>query len=349
MPTNQQRREAAKRKLQRQLVRREEARARRRRTTLIVGGVAVVLIAAGVVLAITASNKESDAAGTSDPTASGSSSDLGTPTTSEGPAVPCVYTAGGTAAKPVELPSNTSPEQTGTVDVTMSLNGESVAISLDRSKAACSVNSFLSLASQGFYNDTSCHRLTASGRLNVLQCGDPSGKGNGGPGYGYAPTPPTGDKPYPVGTIAMANATSASGGSEEGSQFFIAYGTTEIPTSYSVIGTVSSAGMKVVDAVTSKGVKDDRQDGAPNAEAKIESITVPEAAVTASTSWSTPSESSADPSAEDTAIPSDGGSQEQSTSSADSTSTTSTSGAPSTTSTSSDGADSGSSSAPSTN
>lgn len=293
MPTNQQRREAAKRKLQRQLVRREEQRARRRRTTLIVGSVAVLLIAAGVVLAITTSNKEADTAASADPSAS-SSSDESAPTSSEGPVAPCTYTAGGTAAKKVELPGNTSPEQTGKVAATLSLNGETVDVSLDRSLAPCSVSSFLSLAAQGFYDNTTCTRLTKSAALNVLQCGDPSGKGNGGPGYTYQPTAPTVDKPYPVGTLAMANVPSSqSAPAEEGSQFFIVYGKTEIPASYSVIGTVSTAGMKVVDAITTKGVKDDRQDGAPNAEAKIESIKVPEAAVTASTVWSTPS--SADP------------------------------------------------------
>ncbi|MEJ7651805.1 MAG: peptidylprolyl isomerase [Nakamurella sp.] len=291
MPTNQQRREAAKRKLQRQLVRREEQRARRKRTTLIVGSVAVLLIAAGVVLAITTSNKEADTAA-GDPTAS-SSVDETAPTSSEGPVAPCTYTAGGTAAKKVELPGNTSPEQTGKVAATISLNGETVDVSLDRSLAPCSVSSFLSLASQGFYDNTTCTRLTKSGALNVLQCGDPSGKGNGGPGYSYEPTAPTADKPYPAGTLAMANVSSSQTAAEEGSQFFIVYGTTQIPASYSVIGTVSAAGMKVVDAITSQGVKDDRQDGVPNAEAKIESIKVPEAAVTASTVWSTPS--SADP------------------------------------------------------
>lgn len=323
MPTNQQRREAAKRKLQRQLVRREELRARRKRTTLIVGSVAVLLIAAGVVLAITTSNKEADTAA-GDPTTS-SSADESAPTSSEGPVAPCSYTAGGTAAKKVELPGNTSPEQTGKVAATISLNGETVDVSLDRSLAPCSVSSFLSLASQGFYDNTTCTRLTKSAALNVLQCGDPSGKGNGAPGYSYAPTAPTADKPYPVGTLAMANVSSSQGAAEEGSQFFIVYGKTEIPASYSVIGTVSSAGMKVVDAITAQGVKDDRQDGAPNAEAKIESIKVPEAAVTASTVWTTASE----PSGSD--LPTASGSDSSSSGAESTTGADSTTGAASTT------------------
>lgn len=282
MPTNQQRREAAKRKLQRQLVRREEARARRRRTTIVVGSIAVLLVAAGVVWLVTASNSGPSVAAGSDPSASDA-----TDVSSSGPSTPCTYTAGGTAAKQVSLPTNTSPEQTGTVAASLDLNGETVDITLDRAKAPCAVNAFLSLASQKFYDGTSCHRLTKSAQLNVLQCGDPSGQGNGGPGYTYAAEPPTGENPYTVGTIAMANADN-----QDGSQFFIVYGTTKIAASYSVIGTVSTAGMKVIDAVAQQGVKDDRQDGAPVGEAKIGSVTVPEAAVAASTVWTSAAESS---------------------------------------------------------
>lgn len=275
MPNNQQRREAAKRKLQRQLVRREEARARRRRTTIIVGSIAVLLVAAGVVWLVTASNKGGDVASGSDPSATDA-----TDVSSSGPSTPCTYTVGGTAAREVAPPTNTSPARTGQVAATIALNGETVDVTLDRAKAPCAVNAFLSLASQKFYDNTTCHRLTRSDQLNVLQCGDPSGKGNGGPGYSYAAEPPTGEKAYPVGTLAMANADG-----QDGSQFFIVYGTTTISPAYTVIGTVSQSGMGVVDAVAKQGVKDDRQDGAPAGKAEIESITVPADAVSASTSW----------------------------------------------------------------
>lgn len=314
MPSNQQRREAAKRKLQRQLVRREVVRARRRRTSLIVGAAAIVVVAAGVVWLVTS-------AGSGSPVASGdsgesSAADTGAPETS-GPSTPCTYTPAGTAAKEVQPPANISPAREGTVNATMSLNGETVDLSLDRALAPCSVNSFLSLASQGFYDGTSCHRLTKSAGLNVLQCGDPSGKGNGGPGYEYAPQVAQ-DAAYPKGTLAMANTPTG-----EGSQFFIAYGATTISPSYTVIGTVSEAGMGVVDAIAAQGVTDDRQDGKPVAQADIESLTVPGDAVAASTQWPTSSapdsgaidtgalptdlptaEPSADPSAEPTAEPS---------------------------------------------
>ena len=60
------------------------------------------------------------------------------------------------------------------------LNGQDVPVSLNRELAPCGVNSFLSLASQGFYDNTDCSRLTVSEQLNILQCGDPTGQGNGG-------------------------------------------------------------------------------------------------------------------------------------------------------------------------
>lgn len=296
MPSNQQRREAAKRKLQRQLVRREQARSRRRRTTLIAGTAAVVLIAAGVVWLVTSNSGDTPAA--ADPDSTAGTGTAATGTEAAEPTDPCTYTAGGTAAKDVKPPDNVSPAKEGTVGVTMDLNGENVEINLDRSKAPCSVNSFLSLASQGFYDDTDCHRLTTGDRLNILQCGDPSGKGNGTPGYSYASTTDA-ETAYPVGTVAMAN----TGPQGEGSQFFIVYDKTEIDPSYSVIGTVSKAGMKVVDAIADKGVTDDRQEGAPVAEAKIGSIKVPDDAVTETTQWQTESSGAEGTGALPTALP----------------------------------------------
>lgn len=280
MPSNQQRREAAKRKLQRQLVRREQARARRRRTTLIAGGAAVILVAVGVVWLVT-THHSSPAAADSNSTATDASGSGATDTaaSSTAPALPCTYTKAGKAAKQVKLPSNTSPANKGDVTMTISLNGQPVDATLNRALAPCSVNSLLSLASQGFYNNTSCHRLTKSTGLNVLQCGDPSGKGNGDPGYNYPPKVAANAK-YPVGTLAMANTPTG-----EGSQFFIVYGTSTIPASYSIVGTVSAAGMKVVDAIAAKGVKNDAQEGTPIAAAKIGTVTVPSDAVTATTSY----------------------------------------------------------------
>lgn len=265
MPTNQQRREAAKRKLQRQLVRRDERARARRQRLLIIGVAAAVLLTAGVIWFVASPDKST-------------SSDASTP---DEPTTPCSYPASGTAAREVTAPSNLSPANTGTVDAEIKLNGAAVPVTLDRELAPCAVNSFLSLASQGFYDDTDCHRLTNSGALNILQCGDPSGVGNGGPGYTFAGETQDEVK-YEVGTVALAN----SGPDTNGSQFFIVYGNTEI-NGYTVIGKVSADGMKAVDAIAEQGVTGKRQTGKPIGAAKIDSVTVPADAVAASGVWPT--------------------------------------------------------------
>ena len=178
MPTNQQRREAAKRKLQRQLQRREEQDRARRQRLVIVGVVAAVLVISGGVWLFVSGSDEQHRIGCRlvDRSRRHRTDEASEPTT------PCSYPAAGTAAKDVTAPTNLEPLNSGTVDSTIVLNGQDVPVSLDRALAPCGVNSFLSLASQGFYDNTSCHRLTVSDQLNILQCGDPSGKGNGGPG-----------------------------------------------------------------------------------------------------------------------------------------------------------------------
>ena len=97
--------------------------------------------------------------------------------------VACTFTPGGQAARPAELP----PEQatvTTDVDVTIATSEGDLHATLDGSGAPCTVTSFLSLADQGYFDDTPCHRMTTAG-IFVLQCGDPSGTGSGGPGYSF--------------------------------------------------------------------------------------------------------------------------------------------------------------------
>src|SRR5699024_8063385 len=115
----------------------------------------------------------------------------------------CSYPTGSQpAAKDVEVPPQT-PQATGEVEADTRGDG-----------APCTVNSFLSLAGQEYFDDTDCHRLTTEG-IFVLQCGDPTGTGSGGPGYSFADEL-DGSETYPAGTLAMANA----GPDTNGSQFF---------------------------------------------------------------------------------------------------------------------------------
>ena len=159
----------------------------------------------------------------------------------------CEYTEDGTPpAKEVEPPPSEAT-QTGEVDVTIATSAGDVSATLDAEAAPCTVNSFLSLAEQGYFDATTCHRLTTSG-IFVLQCGDPTASGAGGPGYSF-PDELEGNETYPAGTLARANA----GPDTHGSQFFIVYGDAQLPPSYTVFGTISEAGLKVIDDIARAG------------------------------------------------------------------------------------------------
>jgi peptidyl-prolyl cis-trans isomerase B (cyclophilin B) len=119
--------------------------------------------------------------------------------------------------------------------------------------APCTTFSFRFLAENGYFTGTHCHRLTEIG-IYVLQCGDPTGTGSGGPGYVFEDENLTGAT-YPAGTVAMANA----GPDTNGSQFFFCWkNSSKIPPNYTPFGVVTS-GMKVLERIASAG--DDSQNG----------------------------------------------------------------------------------------
>jgi peptidyl-prolyl cis-trans isomerase B (cyclophilin B) len=162
------------------------------------------------------------------------------------PAHTCAYTVSGTASRKVALPPK-HPDFRAHYQATIHTNRGNIVINLLNSKATCAVNSFVSLASQKFYNKTSCHRLVTSG-IFVLQCGDPTGTGSGGPGYQFSDENLAGAK-YPAGTLAMAN----SGPNTNGSQFFLVYKNTPgLQPNYTPFGTIVS-GLKIVQNVAKAG------------------------------------------------------------------------------------------------
>ncbi len=184
--------------------------------------------------------------------------------------VPCEYVADGYApAKKVDLPAPTTL-YTGAVAATIATDQGDIPVELDAAAAPCTVHSFLSLAEQGFFDDTPCHRLTTAG-IFVLQCGDPTGTGTGGPGYSFADEL-SGDETYGAGTLAMANA----GPNTNGSQFFIVYDATELPPNYTAFGTVDDAGLEVVTTIAAEGSDDSNGpgDGSPVTPVTITGVTV---------------------------------------------------------------------------
>lgn len=288
MPTNQQRRETAKRKLERQLERRA-GRARRQRQLGIIGAAVAVLVVIGLVgyfvwdrvhsEGATASASPTTATPTADPPSTGK---LPAFTAPAGLGENCQY--GATPAEPASKKVN--PPRTGkvptnpaTVSVSMSTNQGNLGLILDNAKAPCTVNSFISLAQQGYFNDTPCHRLTAGGGLSVLQCGDPTGTGTGGPGYQFGNEYPTDqyrpDSPaltqsvvYPRGTLAMANA----GPGTNGSQFFLVYQDSQLPPNYTAFGTIDATGLATLDKIAKGGIKDGGPDGQPATPVTVKSI-----------------------------------------------------------------------------
>lgn len=185
--------------------------------------------------------------------------------------VSCEYPEDGQgAAKEVDPPPATAT-QTGQVDVTLATSVGDIGLQLDADAAPCTVNSFVSLVEQGYFDGTTCHRLTtAASGISVLQCGDPTGTGTGGPGYTISDEV-TGDEKYPAGTLAMAKTSQPDSG---GSQFFIVYGDTPLPPDYTVFGTVDADGLKLVQEVGDAGTTTGAPDGAPATPVDIESATV---------------------------------------------------------------------------
>ncbi|MGH3864598.1 MAG: peptidylprolyl isomerase [Pseudonocardiaceae bacterium] len=285
MPTNEQRREAAKRKLDRQLARRaERAQKARRRYAVAGGAAAVVLVLATVALIVRLRNPDQRVDTTATPASTGAASKpnpdhkLAAAPVRPTPlpaSVDCQYRATQQPpARPVRPPLAGSTSAKGTVRVTMQTSAGAIGLTLDQALAPCTVNSFLSLAKQGFYANSPCHRLVTNPGLHVLQCGDPTGSGTGGPGY-TIPDEVFPELTYGRGYVAMANTGQPDSG---GSQFFLIYGQTQLPAQYTVFATISPAGLKVLDQIAKAGddgsLEPSPGGGKPNQPVTITSVDV---------------------------------------------------------------------------
>lgn len=200
----------------------------------------------------------------------------------------CEYQdSGAPAARKVSDPPSSLPEDAPST-MTLDTNQGKIKLELDSQNAPCTVNNFISLANQGYFDDTKCHRLVdnapgqSNGTLFVLQCGDPTGTGTGGPGYTFddelIPDDPR-VKPcedyqgtpictYTKGTVAMANA----GASTNGSQFFLVFDNSRLPNNYTVFGHMDAAGVKVVKGIAKGGFDASDPNTPPNTETVIKSV-----------------------------------------------------------------------------
>ncbi|MFJ9769732.1 peptidylprolyl isomerase [Kitasatospora sp. NPDC101157] len=136
-------------------------------------------------------------------------------------------------------------------------------------KAPCTTFSFRFLAEHDYFDRTHCHRLTTQ-RIYVLQCGDPTGTGSGGPGYSFPDENLTGAT-YPAGTVAMANA----GPNTNGSQFFIVWKDTKLSPAYTPFGRVT-AGLDVLQKIAAAGEDDQNGpgDGYPKVPVNIRNVKI---------------------------------------------------------------------------
>lgn len=121
----------------------------------------------------------------------------------------------------------------------------SFTIELNKGQTPVTVNNFITLAEKGFYNNTIFHRVIKG---FMIQGGDPTGTGSGGPGYRFDDEPFEGS--YSRGTVAMANA----GPDTNGSQFFIMHEDQALPPNYTIFGRVTE-GMETVDSIATAAVE----------------------------------------------------------------------------------------------
>lgn len=147
-----------------------------------------------------------------------------------------------------------------------------IVVDLDAAAAPTAVNSFVCLSQAGYYTNVPFHRILSG---FVIQSGDPTGTGTGGPGYQFADELPTAPTPYTRGTLAMAN----SGPNTNGSQFFIMHQDQDpgFPSSYTIFGRVTS-GIEVVDAIaaTPVGANAQGEMSVPQTPVTIQSVTITE-------------------------------------------------------------------------
>ena len=275
MASSKREKELARQRAERQAARRAAAAQRRKQRNAVLASVAAVVLLIGAVAVaalLLRDSSEEDQVAAAQPTETASvaptEAPSAAPSTSASAAaageVACTYEPTGEPAKPAPLPPTENVENEQVYEVTLATDRGDIVVEVDSAAAPCTVNSLTSLAAAGYFDATPCHRLTTEG-IEVLQCGDPTGTGSGGPGYQFADENLEGAQ-YPRGTVAMANA----GPGTNGSQFFLVYGDSQLPPNYTPFGEITS-GLEVIDEVAAAGSQPEG-DGTPNQPVTIETL-----------------------------------------------------------------------------
>lgn len=220
-----------------------ESRTRSSSTAVVAAVVGVLVVVVGLVLVQTLSGGDEPATTAGDETPS--NVELPPPgECNEAPPAP-------DQPQQFDTPPDPSTAEDAVWTAEVATNCGMIVLELYGDRAPQTVASFLYLAEQDFWSDSPCHRLVTEG-IFVLQCGDPTGSGTGGPGYGYGVENAPQDGVYPPGTLAMARTADPN---SNGSQFFIVYDETQLPdpTGYSVFGQVVE-GMDIVERIAEQGI-----------------------------------------------------------------------------------------------
>ena len=269
-------RKLAREHYQRQQARRVQRTQRWRRIGIIVAACCAVIAlgAAGYVAFAAGGSTATSATSTPNPSATPTAAPTPTasptPTLAAEPANHCTYTPSGNAARKVGVPPAKPAFKAVKYQAKVKTNRGTIVLDLLNHQATCTVNSFIYLANKSYFSNTPCHRLTTAG-IYVLQCGDPTGTGKGGPGYKFADENLTGAK-YTEGTVAMANA----GPGTNGSQFFLVYrNSTTLQPSYTPFGKIVG-GLGIIQNVAKAGTDNSNGngDGHPKEKVTIESVTI---------------------------------------------------------------------------
>ena len=172
----------------------------------------------------------------------------------------------GHAPKKLDLPKIKKPFRDRTI--TLKTNCGNIVIATYGTKAPLTVISMSYLANRGYFDNSLCHRMVTNG-IFIIQCGDPTASGSGGPQWTVPdenlPTGNVTDNLYPAGTVAMAN----SGPNTNGSQFFLVYADTTLGPSYTRWGKITK-GLDILKYVAAQGVVGGRRPRpAPNPEGRV--------------------------------------------------------------------------------
>ncbi|MFZ9725297.1 MAG: peptidylprolyl isomerase [Candidatus Nanopelagicaceae bacterium] len=163
------------------------------------------------------------------------------------------------AQSPMRIPAPENLMKRAPKFLTLQTNCGNIVIETFAKAAPVTITVMSQLARAGYFDKTLCHRLTTEG-IFVLQCGDPTASGSGGPTFRYRDEnlPLAAENNYPAGSVAMAN----SGPNTNGSQFFLVYKDTTLGPNYTLWGKIVS-GLEIVKYIAQGGVKNGGVDGTP--------------------------------------------------------------------------------------